>query len=429
MLRRTAAAALAVLALAGTATACARSGPDPATAARSRGPITVWLSNNAQEAQWGQQMVADWNKLHPDQHVRAQNIPAGKTSEEAISASIIAGTSACLVFNTSPAAVPQFQKQGGLVPLNQFPDGASYIESRSGGLAAQYRSEDGKYYQLPWKSNPVMILYNKKLFKKAGLDPEHPKLATYSEFLETSRKLVHSGAADAAIWPAPSNEFFQSWFDFYPAFAAETGGTPLIKDGKPQFDTAAGDKVADFWRTFYQEKLAPQEAYPGDALADGKAALATVGPWAIAAYKDKIDWGVAPVPTSDGRPASQVHTFSDQKSIGMFSACKNRATAWDVMKFATSTQEDGAFLTATGQMPVREHLATQFAGWFAKNPAYLPFADQASREVEVPNVAGSIDIWQAFRDAWTRSVVFGRQSPSSALHDAAAKTSKILGEY
>jgi multiple sugar transport system substrate-binding protein len=49
--------------------------------------------------------------------------------------------------------------------------------------------------------------------------------------------------------------------------------------------------------------------------------------------------------------------------------------------------------------------------------------------VEVPNVAGSIDIWQAFRDAWTRSVVFGRQSPSSALHDAAAKTSKILGEY
>ncbi|WP_329459818.1 extracellular solute-binding protein [Streptomyces sp. NBC_01497] len=428
MLRRTA-SALAVIALAGTAAACARSAPDPATAAESRGPITIWLSNNAQEVQWGQNMVADWNRQHPDQRVRAQNIPAGKTSEEAISASIIAGTSACLVFNTSPASVPQFQKQAGLVPLNDFPDGKKYIESRSGSLAGQYRSEDGKYYQLPWKSNPVMILYNKKIFAKAGLDPEHPRLATYDQFLATSRKLVKSGATDAAIWPAPSSEFFQSWFDFYPAFAAESGGTSLVVDGKPQFDSPAGLKVADFWRSLYQEKLAPQELYPGDALADGKAAMATVGPWAIAAYKDKIDWGVVPVPTSDGRPASQIHTFSDQKSIGMFSSCKNRATAWDVMKFATSEQEDGKFLSTTGQMPVREDLAHEYAGFFAKNPAYKPFADQAKREVEVPNVAGSIDVWQTFRDAWTSSVVFGRQSPSSALRDAAAKTATILGEY
>ncbi|MFD7439008.1 extracellular solute-binding protein [Streptomyces sp. NPDC059861] len=429
MLRRTASALAAVLALATVATACARSGPDPATAARSRGPITVWLSNNAQEAEWGRQMVADWNRLHLDQRVTAQNIPAGKTSEEAISASIIAGTSACLVFNTSPASVPQFQKQAGLVPLSDFPDGEQYIESRSGGLAGQYRSEDGKYYQLPWKSNPVMILYNKKLFAKAGLDPERPRLATYGQFLDTARKLVRSGATEAALWPAPSSEFFQSWFDFYPAFAAQSGGRSLVEDGKPQFDSPAGRQVADFWSTIYREKLAPKELYPGDALADGKAAMATVGPWAVAAYKDRVDWGVVPVPTSDGRPASRIHTFSDQKSVGMFSACENRATAWDVMKFATSEREDGRFLATTGQMPVRDHVEREFADWFAKNPAYRPFADQAGRVVEVPNVAGSIDVWQTFRDAWTRSVVFGRQSPASALREAAAGTRTILGEY
>lgn len=127
MLRRTA-YALLVLALSATATACARSGPDAVTAAASRGPITVWLSNNAQEVEWGEKMVADWNRQHPDQRITAQSIPAGKTSEEAISASIIAGSTACLVFNTSPAAVPQFEKQAGLVPLSDFPDGAKYIE-------------------------------------------------------------------------------------------------------------------------------------------------------------------------------------------------------------------------------------------------------------------------------------------------------------
>ncbi|HEV7629124.1 MAG TPA: extracellular solute-binding protein, partial [Streptomyces sp.] len=366
MLRKTAAALLA-LALTGASAGCARTAPDSATAASARGPITVWLSNNAQEVVWGEKMVAEWNKAHPDQRIKAQQIPAGKTSEEALSASIIAGNSACLVFNTSPASVPQFQKQAGLVPLDDFPGGKRYIASRTGERAAQYRSEDGKFYQLPWKSNPVMILYNKKHFKKAGLDPEHPKLSTYKDFLDSSRKIVRSGAAKAAIWPAPSSEFFQSWFDFYPSFIAESDGKQLVKDGKPQFDSPAGRRVADFWRTVYREKLAPQESFPGDAMAAGKSAMTIAGPWAVAAYKDSIDWGVVPVPTSEGRSLKETSTFSDEKSVSMFSACKNRATAWDVMKFATSKKQDGAFLKDTGQMPMRPNLLEEYGPYFKKN--------------------------------------------------------------
>ncbi|MFZ3565470.1 extracellular solute-binding protein [Streptomyces sp. BH097] len=426
MLRRTA-SALLVLVAAGTATACGRAAPDATVAADARGPITVWLSNNAQEVQWGKRMVAAWNERHPDQHVTAQQIPAGKTSEEAISASIIAGTSACLAFNTSPAAVPTFQKQNGLVPLDDFPGGRAYVTKRSGGLAEQYTSPDGKFYQLPWKSNPVMILYNKKLFKKAGLDPEHPRLATYEEFLATSRKLVRSGAAKAAIWPSPSSDFFQPWYDFYPAFAAQSGGKQLIEDGKPRFDSAAGRQVAAFWRKLYAQKLAPQEAYPGDALNDGKAAMATVGPWAISAYKNSVDIGVAPVPTAEGGAGK--HSFSDEKSVSMFSACENRGTAWDLLRFATSSAQDGKFLETTGQMPMREDLTTRYADYFTKHPTYRAFADQAKRVVEVPNVPGSVDIWQAFRDEWTKSVVFGRESTDAGLRNASSEITDLLNEY
>ena len=49
--------------------------------------------------------------------------------------SITAGNAPCLIFNTSPAAVPQFQKQGGLVALDSFPDGKAYVEERSGDAA------------------------------------------------------------------------------------------------------------------------------------------------------------------------------------------------------------------------------------------------------------------------------------------------------
>ena len=134
-------------------------------ASTTTGPIKIWYSNNEQEVKWAKQAVDAWNKAHADQMVTGEEIPAGKSSEDVITAAITAGTTPCLIFNTSPAAVSGFQKQGGLVDLSSFSDGASYIETRTGAdVAKQYQSSDGHYYQLPWKSNPVMIFYNKKIF-------------------------------------------------------------------------------------------------------------------------------------------------------------------------------------------------------------------------------------------------------------------------
>jgi multiple sugar transport system substrate-binding protein len=403
-------------------------GGDAAGSADKHGPITIWYSNNAEEVAWGKAMVGKWNSAHPKEKVTAQEIPAGKTTEETIGASITAGTAPCLVFNTAPAAVPQFQKQGGLVALDDFPDARQYIEDRTGDIAQQYQSPDGKYYQLPWKSNPVVIFYNKAAFTKAGIDAEHPPLSTYDEFLATSRKVVQGGGAKYAILPAPTSEFFQNWFDFYPLYAAETGGTQLVEDGKATFASDAGKKVAAFWKTLYDEGLAGREKYNGDAFADGQAAMAIVGPWAIPVYKDKVQWGSVPVPTSKGTPAGEIHTFSDAKNVAMYSACENRGTAWELMKFATSEEQDGALLEGSGQMPLRDGLADTYSDYFTKNPAYTMFADMASRTVEVPNVPNSIAIWQALRDAYSNSVIFGKSDPGTALSDAAAKVDKLAGQ-
>ncbi|MEO6510430.1 MAG: extracellular solute-binding protein [Nocardioides sp.] len=394
----------------------------------TKGPIKIWLSNNPEEIAWGKKMVADWNADHPDEEVSAQEIPAGKSSEEVIGAAITAGNAPCLVFNTSPAAVPQFEKQGGLVPLDSFPDGKEYVESRTGDAATQYQSPDGKYYQLPWKANPVMIFYNKDLLKKAGVDPENPPLATYDEFLDTSDKIVSSGAAQAAIWPAPSSEFFQSWFDFYPLYAAETGGTQLVEDDKATFNSTEGKAVAGFWATMYDKGYAQKEAYKADSFADGKAAMAIVGPWAVAVYGDSVNWGVAPVPTSTGIAPEDTYTFSDAKNVAIYSACKAQGTAWEVLKFATSEAEDGALLEGTGQMPMREDVAAAYPDYFQAHPEYQTFADQAARTIEVPNVSNSIEIWQDFRDDYSKAVIFGETDVDGALADAADKVDGLAGQ-
>jgi multiple sugar transport system substrate-binding protein len=427
-MRSKAATALVTMLALGTTAACGGDSGDSEGATTATGPIKVWLSNNPEEIAWGKAMVKAWNAENPDQEVTAQEIPAGETSEEVIGAAITAGNAPCLVFNTSPAAVPQFQKQGGLVALDEFEGGTDYIETRSGDVAEQYKSPDGQYYQIPWKSNPVMIFYNKDLMKKAGIDPENPPLATYDEFLDTSRKIVDSGAAQAAIWPAPTSECFQSWFDFYPLFAAETGGEQLIEDDEATFDSEEGMAVADFWQTMYDEGLAQKELYNGDSFADQKAAMAIVGPWAIAVYGESVDWGAAPVPTSSGISPEETYTFSDAKNIGLYSACENQGTAFEVLKFATSEEQDGKLLEMTGQMPLRSDLQQTYPDYFESNPEYVDFADQASRTVEVPNVANSVEIWQTFRDAYSESVIFGKAPVDESLSDAAEKITDLASQ-
>ncbi len=169
-------------------------------------------------------------------------------------------------------------------------------------------------------------------------------------------------------------------------YAAESGGKQLVEDGEATFDSDEGKAVADLWATMYSEGLSPQEKYSADSFADGKAAMATVGPWAIAVYGDAVNWGAVPVPTSTGTAPEDTYTFSDAKNIGLYSACDNQKTAFEVLKFATSEEQDGKLLELTGQMPLRTDLAATYPDYFKEHPEYAQFADQASRTVEVPNV-------------------------------------------
>lgn len=425
---RLAASLLTAGLVAGTLAACGSSGGGSGDAMKAHGPITIWYSNNEQEVQWGKAMVSAWNSAHPKEQIKAQEVPAGKSTEEVIGAAITAGTTPCLVFNNLPAATGQWQKQGGLVDLSKFSDGAKYIEARSGDAAKQYKSADGDYYQMPWKQNPVMIFYNKAIFQKAGLDPANPTLSTYDDFLAAAQKIKSSGAAPYAIYPAPTSEFFQVNFDYLPLLAAQTGGKTFIEDGKATITGKDSLDVANFWKQIYSDGLAGKEQYQGDAFAEGKAAMAIVGPWAIAYYGDKVQWGTVPVPTKDGTSADETYTFPDAKNIGMYSSCKNQGTAWDVIKFATSKEQDGKLLEVTGQMPIRTDLASTYASYFASHPAYKQFGEQSAHTVDDPTGTNTIAQMQALRDAYTKSVVNGSGSVEDAFQAAAQKIDKLQSQ-
>lgn len=418
-----AAALIGVVALVATGCSSGGGGGGGEGAAEGTGPIDVWLSNNEQEVAWGTAVVEAWNAEHPDEKVTAQEIPAGSSSEEAITAAITAGTAPCLVYNVAPAAVSGWVKQGGLVDLSSIEGGSDYITERGGDVEAY--ASDGSFYQLPWKSNPVMVMYNKALFEAAGIDPEDPQMNTHEAFLEGSRAIVESGV-QSAIWPAPTSEFYQPWFDFYPLYLAESDGTMLVEDGKTTVDSDAGRTVAEFWATVYEEKLAPNEAATDDAMSAGTTAMQLAGPWAIPSYAETVDVGFMPVPTSDGR--ENPITFADSKSVSMFTACENQATAWEFLQFSTSVENDGEFLELTGQMPMRTDLTGTYAEYFDANPNYVAFAEQAEATADVPSIPNSVEAWQAFRDEYSPAVIFGTNSIDDFLGNATSKIDDLVAE-
>jgi len=419
------AAAVMFVAVALPLAACGATSPGTGDASElTSGPIKIWYSTNEQEIAWGEAVVEAWNAEHPDEQVSAEAIPSGKSSEDAISAAITAGNTPCLVYNTAPAAVPAFQKQGGLVNISEtFEDGDSFIAERSGDAAEGFRSPDGGLYQVPWKANPFMLYYNKTAFAEAGLDAENPKLATYDDVLAAAKALKESGATDFVLYPPASSDYTNSLFDFYPFFLANSGGTQLVVDDKAAFTSEEGLETLEFWKTMYAEGYASAEAYSGDAwagpFADGVSALGIAGPWGAGAFDGKVDYGIVPLPTAEGTAADQTYTFGDSKNVGLYTSCENKRTAWDFVKFSMNADNDIALLETTGQFPIRSDISEIAADYLASKPVLETFSLSVPLTVDVPNIPNTVEIWQTFRDAWSTGVMSGEGDLAEVMQTAA----------
>ncbi|HCK99681.1 MAG TPA: ABC transporter substrate-binding protein, partial [Candidatus Marinimicrobia bacterium] len=119
--------------------------------------ITYWCASNQQEIDLAQYLVDEWNATHDSIKVKLQPIPASQSSEEVLLAAIAAGTTPDVCSNMWPGAMDDFIASGGLVSLDQFPDFVDYISGRvPADLLETFRAVDGHFYQIPWKTNPIM---------------------------------------------------------------------------------------------------------------------------------------------------------------------------------------------------------------------------------------------------------------------------------
>ncbi|MEO8763719.1 MAG: extracellular solute-binding protein [Ginsengibacter sp.] len=145
--------------------------------------LVFWCSNNNQEIKLCTKITGAWNQTHSATPVHMQPIPEGQSSEEVILAAVIGKTAPDIYANMWQGNVEMYAHAGVLIPLDTLQGFLEFIHDRcDSNVIKEITSSDGHIYQVPWKANPIMTIYNKKLFAANNIQP--PK--TYSNYLQAA---------------------------------------------------------------------------------------------------------------------------------------------------------------------------------------------------------------------------------------------------
>ena len=393
--------------------------------------LVYWSSQNPQERTVADTLVARWNRTHPGVQVAVQPIPAGQSSEEVILASIVAGTTPDLCSNIWPGVLHDLVRAGGVVPLDGMPGFDSLMTARvPAELAERFRSEDGHFYQLPWKTNPILMMVNPEMLREAGV-ARIPR--TYSEYLAAARLVTKDTNGDGRTdrWMGTRDIrpiWWQRYFDVYPLYVAASGGQTLFDaEGRLAIDSTAMTGVLGFFQTLYARGDFPRSTLQGNAFAQRRVATDFTGPWTIGWLAENapdlpVDFAPVPVPDDAPRGAGPPVTYGDYKNIALFATTRHPREAWAFAQYLVSPEADRLLIETTRQIPIRIGLLEdpELASFFAANPAMRRFAEQAAatRGVDaVPDVPETLD---AVAQGYERAI-YGVETPSAALRSIEAR--------
>lgn len=366
--------------------------------------------------------IEQWNANASNKHVSFQPVPEGQSSEEVILAAVVGKTTPDLYANMWQGDVEDFARSGVLIALDTLEGFLEFMYQRcDSSVISEITSQDGHIYQVPWKVNPIMMMYNPALFETAGIE-DVPQ--DYASYLEAGAKLkemnVWLGISEVhAIW-------WQRFFNFLPLYYAASGGAPLVENGKAVFNNEYGVAVFTFLQQLYNLGYFPREQLKGqsDPFLASRIATTFTGSWTME-YNDRFkpkgfEFYFHPVPIPD-TTIRNAYSYGDPKNIVIFNTCRDPQTAWRFLQTMLTAEADKTFLELSGQFPRRKDLNTNplFTEFLEANPRLIPMAKQAMYVRGIDNHQYMKEVLDLISQEYEACVVYGRKDPREAINDAA----------
>lgn len=391
--------------------------------------ITLWTASNPYEIKWAKHVVEEWSRENPHVIIKSQPIPEGTSSEEILMASVLAGTTPDICANLSPTIVEQFRQAHALVCIDDHPELRRYIEERVPEEPLKgFFSPDGRLYQVPWKCNPVLMFYNRKICDSIGALPP----ATYSEWLAMAHILREKMPGVSMTQFDSSSVWHKRFFDFFTLYIAASGGKTLLnEEGRIDVDNETAISVIEFLRENFKEGYSTIELIPGQPFVQGQIATYVSGTWNVAALAleaPEIEYDVAPVPVPDDYDFKiPVHTFADPKCIGIFSSTKHPAECAEFVRFMCSRSMDARLASECGQLPYRKDMLRdeEFRPVFQKVPKLRKFAESVPYTRSMDQSLRLMELFDAFAIEYVDVAVRNIRTPEEGLRRAQRRMEEI----
>lgn len=424
------AGATAVAVALGTA-ACGGSvtGNDSDSAGRTT--ITVWAGSTGSTEPLKRQLIDQFNSSQDKYKVELEVQPASTDAHAKLINAVKNKQGPNLVLDDGqPQSLGQVIAMNSVVPLDKYLDAAGSKLAKSdfteGMLATG--TFDGKVYSLPTQGGDYALIYNKKMFRQAGIDKPP---ATWAELQRDAKKLTKGTKQYGMYLPIGTGETGPFYWQ---SMLWSAGGELLNADNtKVEFNSPEGVRALTAWTdmvkhgTAYPSSLqTPSDNGNTVAMTSKRAAMAINGAYNLGVLDDalgKENVGVAPLPPLKDKAMN----LGTNNSYILHGTAAQEAGAWAFLQYWLTPKVQAKWDIANGFLPTNSKTASDpsWQQYLAKNPRIKVFADELSYARSRPSIEAYAGVSAALSTELEKALL-QKESPAEALKKAEAGATAAL---
>lgn len=401
--------------------------------------IKFWHSFISSSVPALKELIAKFEEQHPGIKIDAQYIPSGDALIQKLVTAVQSKTAPDISWLHSDY-IEALVEADAIYKMEHFINGTDGITREDLNdiypALLQFSSWKGTLYSLPMEATNLGLMYNKDLFKKAGLDPNHPP-KNWQELIDFSKKLTIDKNGDGTseqvgffvpIFPAAGP--LGSWmvWQFMPFLWQAGGDFVNIEQTSVLYNTDEAVKALELWQQLYRDQnLKNFTNLFENAFVSGNLAMALDGPWNLPRYKDllkNIDWAFAPLPAGPFKSATVV----GGEYLAIFKQSAHPDEAWKFIKWMIQSEIQAFWSIKSGYLPIRHAVlkVPEFQKYLNENPNFNVFVEQMEvGQAQRPIDNGGLEISRHLAEA-IENATTGNADAKKSLDESATKSNKIL---
>jgi multiple sugar transport system substrate-binding protein len=401
--------------------------------------ITFWHSFVSSTIPAFIELINRFEKEYPGIKINAQYIPTGDALIQKLITAIQSNTAPDISWLHSDF-IEDLVEANAIYKMEDFINGDDGISKQDIDdiypALIQFSSWRGTLYSLPMEATNLALLYNKKMFRDAGLDPESPP-KSWEQLHDFALRLSYDVDNDGnfeqtgffvPIFPAAGP--LGSWMVWqWMPYLWQAGGY-FIKEDQSEvlYNSKAGVDALTLWQDlFLKQNLKTFTTDADVAFVANRLAMTMDGPWNLPRYKDllkNIDWAFAPLPSGRVKSATVV----GGEYLAIFKQSKFPKEAWKFLKWMIKPETQAFWSMKSGYLPIRHAVLNvpEFKEYLKQHPNFKVFVDQMKiGQAQRPLDYGNLEITRHIAEAIEKATI-GNLDVQTSLNQSAENSNQLL---